>query len=97
MMAQQPGAGGWVTFLPLILIFIILYLFMILPQQRMMRKKQEMLQNLRRGDRVVTNGGLHGQITAVKDKTVKIKIAPNVEITVEKDSISRVVKPVESG
>ena len=85
------------TFLPLILIFIILYLFMIMPQQRMMRKKQQMLQSLRRGDRVVTNGGLHGQITAVKDKIVKIKIAPNVEITVEKDSISRVVKPVESG
>jgi len=84
-----------VTFLPLILIFIILYLFMIMPQQRMMRKKQQMLQSLRRGDRVVTNGGLHGQIIAVKD--VKIKIAPNVEITVEKDSISRVVKPVESG
>ena len=82
------GGGGIVGLLPIVLIFVILYLLIIYPQQRKQKKHQEMLGKLKKGDRVVTSGGIHGTVVGVKDGVVVLKIADNVKVEVEKGMIS---------
>ncbi len=84
-----PGVvGGLGPFLPLILIFIIFYLLLIRPQQIKQKKHREMLQNLESGDEVVTNGGIHGTITRIKEDVVFLKVAEKTEIQVSKAAIA---------
>lgn len=85
----QPGAVGLLgSLLPLILIVAVLYFLMILPQQRRQKKHQQMLQALKRGDRVVLSGGIFGTISEVKDGTLMVKIAENTVIEIEKGAVS---------
>ena len=90
-MAGQPQQGGGnplVAFLPLILIFIIFYFLLIRPQQKRAKEHQKFLDNLKRGDRVFTNGGLVGRITSVEDNLVTLEVAPNVQVKVVKSYIA---------
>lgn len=93
-MAPRPGgtalgrAGGLGPFIPIILIFIIFYFLLIRPQQIKQKKHKEMLQNLEMGDEVVTNGGIHGTITRIKEDVVTLKVAEKVEIQVSKSAIA---------
>jgi len=66
-----------------------MYLFAIRPQQRQQRRRLEMLRELKKGDRVVTGGGLIGWVAAIKDDTIKLKIADRVEVEMEKTAIVR--------
>ncbi|MEE9165943.1 MAG: preprotein translocase subunit YajC [Candidatus Neomarinimicrobiota bacterium] len=86
---QTPG-GGVFGFLPFILIMFIIYFLMIRPQMKQQRKKKEMLQNLKKGDRVVTAGGILGTIAGFKDKdsVIVLNVAKNVTLHVTKSSIS---------
>lgn len=85
-MGQQPaGADGGnqlMSFLPLVLMFVVFYFLLIRPQQKKQKEMREMLKNLKRGDKVVTGGGIEGRIDAVTDDKVKVEIAPGVVITV---------------
>ena len=92
------GGGGLVTFLPFILIFAIIYFFMIRPQSKKQREKQQMLDALKKGDKVITIGGIHGTIAGMKDKgkTVVIKVDKNVELTVSRSSIAGLPQNVTS-
>ena len=86
-----PGAAGGVLGSPLImmvLIFIIFYFLLIRPQQIKQKKHREMLQNLERGDEVVTNGGIHGTIVRIKEDVVTLKVAEKMEIQVSKSAVS---------
>jgi len=84
-----PGAtGGLGPFLPIILIFIIFYFLLIRPQQIKQKKHKEMLQNLERGDEVVTNGGIHGTIVRIKEDVITLKVAEKMEIQVSKSAIA---------
>lgn len=85
--AGNPIAG----FLPLILIFVIFYFFMIRPQQKKAREHQKMLNELKKDDRVLTAGGIYATVVAVKGDTVDVKIAENVKVQVVKSSISAVI------
>jgi preprotein translocase subunit YajC len=77
--------------LPLILLFAIFYFLLIRPQQQRMKKHQEMVNNVRRGDTVVTAGGLVGKVTKVKDDgEVLVEIADNVQVRVVKTTLSDV-------
>ena len=75
-------------FLPLIIIFVIFYLLIIRPQRVKERKHQQMLQELKKGDQVVTNGGLHGTIVGVQDDIVVLRIAENVKVEVSRSAIA---------
>jgi preprotein translocase subunit YajC len=86
--ASTPQGNPLVGLLPIILIFVVLYFLMILPQQRRQKKHQAMVTNLKKGDRVVTSSGIYGIITNIKDNSLMVKIAENVEIELEKGSIS---------
>ncbi len=89
---QTPAAGGAMNsilgFLPIILIFAVLYFLMILPQQRRQKKQQQMLEALKRGDRVVLSSGIHGIISNVKEHTFLVKVAENAELEIDKGSVA---------
>ena len=74
---------GMATFLPLILIFGVFYILLIRPQQKKVKLHREMLNNLKRGDKIITSGGIIGSISKVKDnKELLIEIADNIEIKI---------------
>ena len=78
-------------FVPLILIFVIMYFLLIRPQQKKVKEHQAMVEALRRGDEVVTQGGLIGKITKVKDDTeVEVELAQGVKVRVVRPTISQV-------
>ena len=79
--------GGFVAFLPLIIIFAIFYFLLILPQQRKVKKHKDFLKSLEKGKLVVTSGGLHGKITGLTENIVTLEIAPNVKVKVSRDQI----------
>ena len=94
--AQSPaptGPGGGIGFfVPFIFIFIIMYFVMFRPQKKRQEQQQKLMANLKTGDRVVTNGGIHGLISNVKDTTVIVKVADNVKIELEKSAVTTVLK-----
>src|SRR5207253_3545178 len=95
--APAPGpAGGIGFFVPFIFIFIIMYFVMFRPQKKQQEQQQRLISSLKTGDRVVTNGGIHGLISNVKETTVIVKVADNVKIEMEKSAVTNVVKSAES-
>ena len=97
--------GAMTQFLPLVMIFAVFYFLLIRPQQQKQKEAKAMLGNLKRGDKVVTGGGIVGvgqRAPTVADKDgkqipgaeVEVEIAPNVKVTVMRDTISSVINPV---
>ncbi len=88
------GAIG--QFLPLILIFAIMYFLLIRPQQKKAKEHQAMVSAVRRGDQVITQGGLIGKVTKVKDDNeIEVELAEGVKVRVVKSTISTVVSKTE--
>ncbi|CAK8710594.1 MAG: preprotein translocase subunit YajC [Candidatus Electrothrix sp. AW2] len=85
--AAGPVGGGFAQFVPLILIFIVFYFLLIRPQQKKAKEQQDFLANLQRGDKVMTGGGIHGQITGLTDSTVTLEIAESIRIKVHRGYI----------
>ena len=88
-----PGAGIGGFFIPLTLMLVIVYFMMIRPQRKRQMDHDKLVSTLKTGDRVVTNAGIHGLISNVKDTTVIVKVADNVKIEMEKSAIANVLKP----
>lgn len=86
--AAGAGAGGFSSFVPLILMFVIFYFLLIRPQQKKAKEHREMLGGLKKGDRIVTSGGLHGRITGLDDVTLTVEIADKVRVKVSRGSVS---------
>lgn len=92
--AQAAGGGGAsaiAQFVPLILIFGIMYFLMIRPQQKRMKQHREMVSALQKNDKVVTQGGILGKVTSVNDDEVEVEIAKDVRIRVVRSTIAQVV------
>ncbi len=88
--AAAGGAGQpsiMTQIIPLVLIVVVFYLFLILPQQKQRKKHREFIESLKRGDKIITSSGIYGTITKVNDKDFVIEIANNVNIKVLKDNI----------
>ena len=85
--APAAGPGGLGAFLPLILIFAVFYFLLIRPQQKKAKDHQIYLSNLKKGDQVVTSGGIHGEITGLTEKVVTLEIADNLRIKVSRQYI----------
>ncbi|MCD4715969.1 MAG: preprotein translocase subunit YajC [Desulfobacterales bacterium] len=83
-------SGGFGAFIPLILMFAIFYFLLIRPQQKKAKQHRELLSALKKGDRVVSSGGLHGVITGMSDDIVTMEIAPKIRVKVSRASISGV-------
>lgn len=99
--AQAAGGSGagsaFSAFIPIILIFVVFYFLLIRPQQKRMKDHQAMLNAVRRGDKVVTNGGIVGTVTKVltDERELQIEIAENVRIRVKQDMLSSVASKSE--
>jgi len=90
------GGGPLIQFLPLILIFAIMYFLLIRPQQKKAKEHRAMVEALRRGDRVVTQGGLIGKVSKVKeDNEIELELAENVKVRVVKSTIAQVINKTE--
>src|ERR1700710_1083083 len=99
------GAGGVAQFLPLVMIFGVFYFLLIRPQQQKQKELRGMISAVRRGDRIVTGGGILGtvqRVPMVQDKDgkqvasseIEVEIAPNLRVTVLRETITSVIKPV---
>ncbi len=86
--APSTGAGGIASFIPLILIFVVFYFLLIRPQQKKVKEHQNFVANLKKGDAVMTNGGIYGEITGLTDTVVTLEIADNVRIKVSRPNIA---------
>lgn len=86
--APAAGGGGLAGFLPLIIIFVVFWFFLIRPQMKQAKEHKNMLEALTKGDEVVTNGGVLGKIIELGDNFILLEIAKGVEVKVQKHSIS---------
>lgn len=95
--AAPAGGGGdmLVQFLPLILIFVVFYFLLIRPQQKKMKEHKAMLAAIRRGDRVVTGGGIIGVVTKVADDELTVEIAENVRVRCLRSTVNLVLAKTE--
>ncbi len=90
--AASGGAGGFTSFVPLILMFVIFYFLLIRPQQKKTKEHRLMIDNLKTGDRIVTGGGLHGRITGVQESVLTVEIAEKVRVKVNRASVSAIMQ-----
>jgi preprotein translocase subunit YajC len=89
--AQTSGGSGLALFAPVLLIFGVFYFLLILPQQRRQKKWQQMLSELKTGDKVVTSGGLKGTVFAMKEDSITLRVPPdNLKLEVSRASITSV-------
>jgi preprotein translocase subunit YajC len=90
-----PGAGGmrFDVFIMMGLVFLVFYLLLIRPQRTRQKKHQEMVENLKPGDKVVTSGGIHGTVMGVQKDKLELKIASNVKVDISKTSIAVIQTP----
>ncbi|CBJ50158.1 Sec translocon accessory complex subunit YajC [Ralstonia syzygii] len=79
------------SFLPIILMFVVLWFIMIRPQMKRQKETKTMLEALAKGDEVVTAGGILGKVTKVADQYVTVEVAPNTEVTVQKNAVTTVL------
>ena len=89
--AQQPAGSMLMTVAPFILIIAIFYFFIIRPQNKKQKETENMLKALKKGDKVVTIGGIHGTVYAVKENTVMLKVEDGVKIEFNRSAIASVV------
>ena len=85
----QGGAFG--AFVPLILMFAIFYFLLIRPQQKKSKQHKALLSSLKKGDKIVSSGGLHGVITGVTDDVITMEIAPKVRVKISRNSVAGVL------
>ena len=96
-MAQSANAAsktsGFLGFMPLLLIFVIIYFLIFRPQQKQQKQHREMIRNLKKGDRIITGGGLHGRITGMDDTTLTVEIADKVRVKINRGNVASIVQP----
>jgi preprotein translocase subunit YajC len=96
--AQAGGtgiAGGLTNFVPILLIFVIMYFLMIRPQQKKAKEHKAMIAAVRRGDQIITGGGLIGKVSKVSDGEVEIEVAKDVRVKLVRSSIAQVLSKTE--
>ncbi|MBC8316749.1 MAG: preprotein translocase subunit YajC [Desulfobulbaceae bacterium] len=95
--AAQASGNPLAGFIPMILIFVVFYFLLIRPQQKKAKTQQEFLSNLKKGDEVVSGGGLHGKITGITDSVVTLEIADNLRVKVSRQYILSPVSSMTAG
>ena len=87
MAAPAEGGSPWLQLVPFVLVLAIFYFIILLPMKRKQQKVQQFLSNLKVGDRIITTGGIHGQITKLADDIVQLQVADKVRIDVSRAAI----------
>ena len=89
--AEGASAPAFMQFVPILLVFAIFYFLLIAPMRKRQKALQSLIESLKKGDRVVTNGGLYGTISDAKEHVVVLRIAENVKVEVVKSAIASVI------
>lgn len=87
LQTPQPQGSGWTMWIMLAAVFVIMWLFMIRPQRKQQKELERFRSNLKRGDKVVTAGGIYGVVDEIKEKTILIKVDGETKLRVDKNSI----------
>jgi preprotein translocase subunit YajC len=93
LLMGAPGDGAanpLVTFLPLILIFVVFYFFIIRPQKKKEDQRQRMIHSVSKGDKIITIGGVHGTVTQVDDMSVLAQVDTNTKLRIDKNAIASI-------
>ena len=85
--AALGGGNGLMSFLPIVLIFVVFYFLLIRPQQKQAKKHQQFLNDLKRGTKIVTRGGVHGVITDMDGNVLTVEVAKDVKIKINRDAV----------
>ncbi len=94
---MQPTPNTLINLAPIIAIFVIFYFLLIRPQQRQQKDHEQMLKNLKTGDKVLTTGGLYGTITGFKGADLEVQFSQTVKLTVARSAVANVVSDVKTG
>lgn len=89
LLQQGGGQDSWISFLPIIGIFVIFYFFMIRPQQKKQKEQKKFRENLKKGDTVVTIGGINGKVSSVEGDKVVLDVDKGLKLTFDKSAISQ--------
>ncbi len=92
-MGAAHGSAGWVSLVPLVLVFAVFYFVVMVPARKQQKKKEAMIASLKKGDKVVTTGGIYGTVAGVEDQAVLLRVAENVKIRVAKNAIAGLAGP----
>jgi len=88
LMAPQPGQNPIISFLPILLIIVVFYFFMIRPQMKKQKDQNKFRQELQKGDKIVTIAGIHGKLVEIQDTTFTMEIEGGVRMKIEKSAVS---------
>ena len=91
MQPQGQESNPWMSMLPLLLIIVVFYFFMIRPQMKRQKEIRKFRESLAKGDKVVTNGGIHGIIAGLEEKTALLQISDNTKIKIDRSAITTVL------
>ena len=79
------------SLLPFLLIILVFYFLILRPQQKRQKERQKLLDSVKKGDKVITSGGMHGVVEGLEDKTVLVKIADNTKVKIEKSAVTTII------
>ncbi len=86
--AAEAAANGFAQLVPLILIMLVFWFLLIRPQQKRMREHRDMIDALKKGDKIITNGGLYGTIIDIKDDFIRVEIADGVRVKMQREAVA---------
>jgi preprotein translocase subunit YajC len=95
LLQARPAGESWVSFLPLIGIAVVMYFFMIRPQQRKAAEAKKFRESIAKGSTIVTIGGLHGKVLDLTDESVTIEVDKGTRLKFDRSAIAREVKPAK--
>lgn len=90
------GAGSFTAFIPLLLMFAIFYFLLIRPQQKRAKEHRDMISALKKGDKIMTSGGIHGRILSVDDSVLSVEIADKVKIKMDSSYVASLLQSVKN-
>ena len=91
ILQQQEGPFGFVfSLLPFLLIILVFYFLILRPQQKRQKERQNLLSSLKKGDKIITAGGIHGTVEELSETSVTVRIAENVKVTIERSSVATI-------
>jgi preprotein translocase subunit YajC len=88
MGAPQPGQSPLISFLPIILIVVVFYFFMIRPQMKKQKDQNKFKEGIKKGDKIITIGGIHGKIAEISERTFIIEVENGIRLKIEKSAVS---------
>ncbi len=95
---QADGVASMVSsLLPFLLIIVVFYFLILRPQQKRQKERQKLLEGVKKGDKVITSGGIHGTVEGLEDDSILVKIADNVKVKMDKSAIGTIVGLTDQG